>query len=56
LIFDLRVAKTKVALLEEKLANIEIGRGETSSPTSIKNVNVTVHSNNYGCFGIGGFG
>ena len=53
LIFDLRIAKTKAACLEEKLAQTEFKEPQRGSPT---HVNVTVHSNNYGCFGLGGFG
>lgn len=53
LIFDLRITKTKAACLEEKLAQTEFKEPIKASPTQ---VNVTVHSNNYGCFGLGGFG
>lgn len=64
LVFDLKVAKTKVAVLEEKLACQEIDQMESaryrspllSPPTEVQpKVNVTVHNNNYGCFGIGGY-
>lgn len=53
LIFDLRITKTKAACLEEKLAQTEFKDPIRTSPTQ---VNVTVNANNYGCFGLGGFG
>jgi hypothetical protein len=49
----LRLAKTKVACLEEKLAQHDLGDFSLSSP---QQVNVTVNATNYGCFGLGGIG
>jgi hypothetical protein len=56
LVFDLRVEKTKVACLEEKLAKLEMKELSPLVPKSknVKNFNVTVHQNNYGCIGMGG--
>lgn len=56
LVFDLRVEKTKVACLEEKLAKLEKKELPPQLPrnTNVKNFNVTVHQNNYGCIGMGG--
>ena len=46
LVYELKIAKTRVAQLEEKLAKTEI-----ESQNKNKHFNVTVHNNNYGCFG-----
>ena len=51
LIFDLRIAKTKAACLEEKLAQYDLNDFTLTPP---QQVNVTVNSTNYGCFGLGG--
>jgi hypothetical protein len=45
LVFDLRVEKTKVSSLEEKLAKLEMKELPPQVPrnTNVKNFNVTVH-------------
>lgn len=58
-VFDLKVAKTKVAILEERLAGIEVGATERKADRSVTprpgNINIVVNSSSYGCFGLGSF-
>ena len=46
LVFELRLAKTRIAVFEERLAKIEVGERPVKRP-----IKVTVENNNYGCFG-----
>ena len=56
LVFELKVAKTKIAVLEEKLANMEVGALEKGGQQKMNKVKVTINSTNYGCFGLSSFG